>query len=360
MLWRTHIRIAYKILDRLGIPKSSPEAASLREGIITPDKWKDFPHHHDKESDIEEHIMKARGFFLDNDLEKACFHLGVALHYVQDSYTSLSTRSEHHTRWEEQMDEAYFVDNLHRLVEKTFYDRPDRREEYSERADMLSEKTEGKEATLQLATMPGPGLSFWSYREWGKPHVDVNFALKASYLISESVFGPKSCTKLKEELKSIQQEYQSNLKEAEISLANSIVESVRKRCELENRRRKNGFLQTIRNGFWKGLAKRHRFQARRKMARYKQQKHLKEVLEEYNRTIDKVVMPHRYWYLYTIPKIQRNVVDKELLSIEEASKRLGVEESTVLDLIKSNRIACYQVKDDEFLLKSELAKHSSE
>jgi len=214
MLWRTHIRIAYKILDRLGIPKSSPEAASLREGIITPDKWKDFPHHHDKESDIEEHIMKARGFFLDNDLEKACFHLGVALHYVQDSYTSLSTRSEHHTRWEEQMDEAYFVDNLHRLVEKTFYDRPDRREEYSERADMLSEKTEGKEATLQLATMPGPGLSFWSYREWGKPHVDVNFALKASYLISESVFGPKSCTKLKGELKSIPQEYQSNLKHA--------------------------------------------------------------------------------------------------------------------------------------------------
>ena len=332
----------------------------MREGIITPDKWKDFPHHHDKESDIEEHIMKARGFFLDNDLEKACFHLGVALHYVQDSYTSLSTHSEHHTRWEEQMDEAYFVDNLHRLVEKAFYDRPDRGEEYSERADMLSKKTEGKEATLQLAKMPGLGLSFWSYREWGKPHVDVNFALKASYLISESVFGPKSCTKLKEELKSIQQEYQNNLKKAEISLANSIVESVRKRCELENRRRKNGFLQTIRNGFWKGLAKRHGFQARRKMARYKQQKHLKEVLEEYNRTTDKVVMPHRYWYLYTIPKIQLNVVDKELLSIEEASKRLGVEESTVLDLIKSNRIACYQVKDEEFLLKSELAKHFSE
>ena len=77
-------------------------------------------------------------------------------------------------------------------------------------------------------------------------------------------------------------------------------------------------------------------------------------------TIDKVVMPHRYWYLYTIPKIQLNVVDKELLSIEETSKRIGVEESTVLDLIKSNRIACYQVKDEEFLLKSELAKHFSE
>ena len=357
MLWRTHIRISYKILDRLGIPKSGAEAASLREGIIAPDKWKDFPHHHDKDSDIEEHIMKARGFFLDNDLENACFHLGVALHYVQDSYTSLSTRSEYHTRWEEQMDEAYFTDNIQRLVEKAFYNRPDRREEYMELADFLSEKIEGKEATLRLATMQGPGLSFWGYREWGKPYVDVNLALKASYLIAESVFGPKINPELQEKLKSVQREYENKLKEAEVSFANSIIESVRRKYEMENRKRKDGVFQTIKNGFWIGMAKRYEFRANRKLDRYKQQKHLIEVLKEYRKVMDKAVMPHRYWYHYNIPTIQLDVVDKELLSVGEASENLQIEESVIRDLIARNMILRYCVRDEELISKSELAKH---
>jgi len=65
MLWRTHIRIANEVLYKLEISKSNPEAASLREGIIAPDKWKDFPHHHNKEKEIEKHVMNARN---------ACMH----------------------------------------------------------------------------------------------------------------------------------------------------------------------------------------------------------------------------------------------------------------------------------------------
>ena len=111
----------------------------------------------------------------------------------------------------------------------------------------LLREIEGRESTLRLAKMEGPGFVFRGYREWGKPYVDVNFAFRASYLISKSVLASKSCPKLQEELKSAQREYRKKLKETEISVAMSIVESVRKKRELENRKRKNGFVQKIKS-----------------------------------------------------------------------------------------------------------------
>jgi len=257
------------------------------------------------------------------------------------------------------MDEAYFTDNLQQLSEKAFYNRPDRREEYLKRADMLSGKIEGKEATLRFATMPGLGLSFRSNRKWGKPYVDVNFALRASHLIAESVFGPKSHPKLQEELKSIQREYENKLKQVEVSFYNSIIESVEKKYEMENRKQKNGFFQTIKNGFLTGLAMKHGFQAKRKLEKYKEQKHLKEVLKEYKRTVDRIVLPYRYWYHYGIPRLQLDVIDKELLSVGEASENLQIEESVIRDLIARNKISCFYVKNEEFVSKSELAQHFS-
>ena len=67
MLWKTHIRIIREVLNRIGISPSSPEASRMREGVITPDKRKDFPHHHGKEqakeaekamNSVEVHLRK--------------------------------------------------------------------------------------------------------------------------------------------------------------------------------------------------------------------------------------------------------------------------------------------------------------
>ena len=63
MLWKTHIRISYKILSKLDIPSATYKANQLREGSIAPDKWKDYPHHHGKSENIKTNILKARKFF---------------------------------------------------------------------------------------------------------------------------------------------------------------------------------------------------------------------------------------------------------------------------------------------------------
>jgi hypothetical protein len=60
------------------------------------DKWKDFPHHHKKAEVIANYILRARSFFLKENLGDACYFLGISLHYIQDYYSSLSARSKKH------------------------------------------------------------------------------------------------------------------------------------------------------------------------------------------------------------------------------------------------------------------------
>lgn len=355
MLWSTHIRIAHEVLRNLGIPKNSQEAMSLREGIITPDNWRDFPHHHNKEKEIREHLLEARRLFLEDDLINACFHLGVALHYIQDSYTSLTSRSEHHTRWEEQMDQAYFTNNLSQLVENAFHDRPDRFKEYQAYAEMLSQSIEGKESTLNVATMPGPGFTFWG-RDWGKPHVDVNFALKASNLISKAVFARKDSLKLQKDLDITRSICEKKLQETESFFTNRIVELIRKRDDLVKEKTKGGTFQILRNWFLTFSSKIQEFRAKRKFGKYLQQKHLQDVLSKYRKNVKSLVAPHYLWYTYNIPPIELDVVKKELLKLSEAIEHMRIKENVFRELIDRKKISCYRLDGRELIRRTEITQ----
>lgn len=356
MLWQTHIRIANEVLRKLGMPKSSIEASHLREGSIAPDKWKDYPHHHGKSGTIKKYVLEARRLFLNGDSARAYFCLGVALHYVQDSYTSLSSRSSRHIRWEQQIEQSYFTDDLESLVAAAFRDRPDRRKEYTKYAGLLSHIIEGKENTLQLASAPGPGISFWGDRIWGRPHVDLNFALRASLLIAESVFGPKASPKLETELRHILADYETILRKAELVFANEIMELIKKRDELKKRRRKDGIFQTLRSHFLTFWSKVQNLRAGLKIKEYEQQKHLKKVARAYREATKKLVSPHSGWYNFTIPQIDINSVEKELLSTHETSEYFGISDHAIKELIKKRKISCYHVRDKELIRACELRK----
>lgn len=312
MLWQTHIRIANRVLRELGIAESSAEASSLRAGSVEPDKWQDYPHHHGKSETIREYIMRARESFLNEDLPDAYFNLGVALHYVQDSYTSLTSRSERHHKWEQQIEHSRFVDNLHELVEWAFRNREDRMEEYMERLEFLSEEIEGEEDTLELATLPPPGLSIWQGQIWGRPNIDLNFAFRASLLIAKSVLNSRENPKLQAELKHVLAEYEATLAERESSFAKEIVESIRKRDELEGKRKANGILQAFRNFYWVFSLKIHSRRLERKINDYRQQKHLKAVAKRYYSSAETIIAPHKDWYKIDVPQIDIYIVEKKL------------------------------------------------
>jgi hypothetical protein len=314
MLWKTHIRIANEVLHNLRISRSSIEADRLREGSVTPDKWKDYPHHYGKSKSIQKHITEARKFFLKGDLPNAFFSLGVVLHYVHDSYTSLSPIAEHQVRWEQQIEEAYFVDDLEELVRSTFPDHKDRIDRYTELIRLLSEEIEGKQKTLDIATLHETELGFWDVCIGGSPDVDLNFALKTSLVIAKSVLGSRTYPKLQTELADLLMEYENKLRETEIAFVNEIVELIEKRDNLK-RGRKNGIFTTLRNCFWVLSSKIHDLRIKSKIKMYEQQKHLKAIVRKYKKNANMLVAPHSDWYNISIPEIDVDIVERQL-SIE--------------------------------------------
>jgi len=352
MLWVTHIRITREVLRRLKIPESSEEAEELKKGVLEPDQWGDYPHHYGKAGRTRDYIMYARRHFLDDDLPNAYYSLGVALHYIQDSYTSLTSRSDNHNRWEQQIEEAFFTDNLERLVTATFYKRKDRKKVYLEILGHLSGKTEGKADILKVATIHGDG----EWGVWGAPKVDLNFALRVSLLTAESVFGPKINTELQATLSHLLGRYKSTLMKTESTFCEKIVELILKRDDLEKRRGKltSGIFPKLQGFFLTLLIKIRNLQVTSKMKDYEQQKHLKKVAVEYKRVAEKMSRPHADWYDVTIPQIDVSVVEKELLSIQEASKLLKIDASVIQDFIGKGIIAHYIVRNKKLIRRSEL------
>jgi hypothetical protein len=354
MLWKTHIRIAYEILSRLGIPKSGVEATKLREGEVAPDEWGDYPHHYGKSSSIRKYIMRARKFFLSGNLSDAYFCLGVALHYIQDSYTSLTSRSEHHQHWEQQIEQSYFTDNLEDLVARAFCNRKDRIKEYMEIIGFLSMEIEGKNNTLRLATLREGA----QWEIWGVPDVDFNFAFRASFLIAKSVLGSKTCRELQTQLNRVLAEHEAMLRETEAVVADKILELIRKRDELEKHdtQAPEGIFATLREYFSDVLGRIYNWRAASKIGQYEQQKHLKKIAREYQNIVQKIIAPHVDWFNITVPKIDINVVEKELLSPQEALRNFRIGDTIFKYLVEKGKIACYRVRNKEIIKKSELEK----
>jgi len=251
MLWKTHIRISLEVLRRLGIYLSPEVFQSFKNGIIAPDKWQDFPHHYGKSEKIKENLLKSRWYFLRDDLQNAFFYLGVALHYIQDSYTSLASSYVNHHRWEESIEYCNFADDLEQTINYALRKNDYERNRCLRFAEALSKQANGRNNTLYLATLTGHVKS----ESFAEPIVDLNLGLRASYVVMESVLSPKNCPTLENELKEGLSNYEALLRTAELGLANKIVGLVNERITLEKQKvTPTGIVSNIKNwilGHWR-------------------------------------------------------------------------------------------------------------
>ena len=95
MKWKSHLQIAKLVGSKLEFSKEN--ILKLAEGSITPDKWQDHSHHHNRkylDKTIKERILKARKLFLKNSL-KHYFEIGVALHYIADRLIPIMSYPAH-------------------------------------------------------------------------------------------------------------------------------------------------------------------------------------------------------------------------------------------------------------------------
>jgi hypothetical protein len=176
----THIKLADHVASKIGIDVSSQEAAYLREGSVAPDDWRDFPHHYGKDSAIRSHIVKSRKAFLENKEEEACYHLGVAFHYLADKWTLMTGSDERHANWERLIEDSAFVEDVNWLIERSDMP-PQDKSKYHSFLQKLDHEPLGKDETLQLA-------SLWRPSTWSTPSADLNVAYKICLKIARSVF----------------------------------------------------------------------------------------------------------------------------------------------------------------------------
>ena len=108
MLIETHRRIAREIAQTLNLTER--EARLLEAGSVAPDQWENYPHHSEKETSIAKRILEARSRFIHGDDE--CYHdIGIALHYIEDKWTTRLRPMDKHGQWEASINEQLIIDD---------------------------------------------------------------------------------------------------------------------------------------------------------------------------------------------------------------------------------------------------------
>ena len=174
MLWKTHARITCDVMRRLGIPLSNLEESRLKEGVLAPDKWGNYPHHYKKEQEIQSNLLLSRKYFLVDDFPNAYFYLGVALHYIQDSYTSMASFYPGHHSWEESIENCNWISNLDEIIHYWLRDNSFERNRCLGLANALSQDVQGKDGTMHVATLSGHE----ALQTFAKPIIDFNLGFE--------------------------------------------------------------------------------------------------------------------------------------------------------------------------------------
>jgi len=249
MLFRTHIRIAKKIAVQLAL--NSEQTECLVKGSLRPDYWKDHPHHHGKKSQIRQYIAYSRKFYLENAVPESLFYLGIALHYIQDSWVTLPGWHEQHKWYEAEVDREQFIEDLLKLAEETdvsdlwrnvsydnfeecrvhFYEIAVQLKKFEQLCRSSFRTCTGEfieEKTLEIATLERPKL--------GSPALDLNFAYKISFLVAASVYTTKISQTLQERLTGLRNKYRAKLEIVEEILARELFELHSRSAELEKKR----------------------------------------------------------------------------------------------------------------------------
>ncbi len=356
MLWKTHLRISFEVLKRLDIELSPQVEKKFRDGIVAPDQWKDYPHHHGKSEKIKKYLLKSRKCFLQNDYPNTFFNLGVALHYIQDSHTSFASFYPKHHSWEESIHNSYFASDLKKTINYFLKDKAWERERCLRLAEALSKNTLSRDNTLYLATLSGHEAS----KSFAKPAVDLNLALRASYVVTEAVLSPKRCSALENKLREEHSNHQVLLRSTELELANKVTRLVEEKKNLQKRKvPSSGFVSKIKNGILAIRIKLKDLSVNSNYKDYTKKKHLEKGIRDYTKAANITVAPYQGWNLFQIPQLDASFVNKELLTIQEVAVALSQQKSVLKELLAKAQLSVYKIGNTSLIRRAELDSYLS-
>lgn len=352
MKWKTHIRITNEVLRRLGIILNREEYNALKEGVLTPDKRKDFPphqypHHYGKTEVIKDFIKSARASFLQDDLLTAYNHLGIVLHYVQDSYTTYPSFLEKHEEWEEWIENSYYVSNLEDAIQNTVRDSSNRRR-YSLLAKQLEVDVQDRDDTIRIATL---NMGKKDQQSIASPEVDFNLGFRASYAVAKSILGAKSHPPLNNQLAQTLARYEEKMVTSEAKSSDDLIQLIRERDDLIKRvPASKGLIGRIKNWIARRKADKAVENAIAAKTDYFQRNHLQKVVSQYMLETHRLTNGYSEWFVFQISQLDPNGVPTALVDIKEASQNLNLSTTQVEVAMKDQDLPLYWV-DGTWLMK---------
>jgi hypothetical protein len=353
MLWKTHARITFEVIKRLGIPLSNFEASRLKEGVLAPDTWKDYPHHYKKEREIQQNLLLSRKYFIADDFPNAYYYLGVALHYIQDSYTSMASFYPGHHGWEESIENCNCVSNLDEAINYWLKGNSFERSRCLGLSNALSCEVQGKDTTLNVATLSGHE----ALQTFAKPIIDFNLGFRASYLVTKSVLSPRNNSQLDLALKQSLVSHETLLHKAELDVSKQIIEVAKQIKNLETKRIiKSGIVPKLKNWFLSLRIEIKNLQLNSKYNNYLQKRHLIKVSGNYKKATDTLINPHGDWYNFSVSELNFSIVKKQLIPLQEVSKYFMVNEQTIRDLLNKNNASSHVIGNKELVERKDVNK----
>lgn len=356
MKWATHIRITNEVMGRLGMHLSNEEYNQLKEGVIFPDKSRQFPHHnphhYGKDAEISNFLLTSRSQFLQGDLYSAYFNLGIALHYIQDSFTSYPSFLPKHDEWEQWIENSYYVHDLEDKIQQSVRN-PSQRQWCLALAQSLSGDVQGRDDTLRLATLNGHRKDEHSI---ASPAADFNLALRASYFVTKSVLGPKNCPPLETQLAQLLESYEEQMRRAEVDSSNLLIRLVNDRDGLVSKViQSKGVVVKLKN--WITGMKIGSIEKR--IAAHKRdyflRSHLGQVVSRYDAEARRLTGGHAGWYSFQILPIDPSIVPMELLEAHTASQALSMDTPAFESLLNERAIPRFQMCGSVMVRRSDLA-----
>jgi hypothetical protein len=351
MKWKTHIRITKEIIQRLNLKLTSEEFEQLIEGVIYPDKvLKDYPHHYGKSSSIKDNLLRARVAFLNDRNLEAYHHLGIALHYIQDSFTTYPSFLPKHDQWEEWIENCYYTSDLEYNINNKVRNNVEKNRCFF-LAQELNYNVEGKYNTLRIACINGHEKNETTI---ASPLVDFNLGYRASLVITKSILSPKNNPTLNAQLNNILNKYQNYLINSEKNASSNLLKMVSDKNRLITQIESNpGIISKIKNWIVKQKINRIENKIDKYLSSYIRRDHLHDFDPQYIKETKDIDNENCYWYFYQIPTLNYNSVPFELIDLKYICNINNINEIKLKNMLLENNIPINNINNNEYINKSD-------
>lgn len=306
MLKSTHIRIAHMIAAKLKLPQQA--ASYLAGGSVAPDDWKDFPHHFGKEWKTRSYIVNARRHFVNGQHLQSLSALGVAFHYIQDKWVTVSSKDGmKHSDWERRIDSSTLIpleqtaNGMANLVQHSFsvfgISNLKQSNEYLSLANACMKyfkwTLDGfKDFDGQRIKSEVFALTDWRHPTLGTAFLDLNFSHLICLMVALAVYLPATCSAVQEQLEKTKKEFQIKLDDANKQYTSGIYELVKKK-------------DTLRKGLVFARLKSLFYSLKIRAEKRNRNHALQEIRQEYISRVNEKAKPFAEWYRVTIPALEQ-------------------------------------------------------